>query len=74
MRFISILSLFTFFMLCCCGNTRENNIKVTCGESVFTCRTFTRNRRLEHYTCRKGEGNYIEIPLTVGDSCKVEDL
>lgn len=69
--FLTSLAILVLYTGCL---TIQNKIKVTCGETVLTCRSFNRSEHLGHYTCWKIGGDYIDIPLSIGDTCKVEDL
>jgi hypothetical protein len=75
-HFLLFLLIFILLSSTCLttDGTSSDRIKVTCGESVFACRSFRRYGRLGHYTCWKGDASYIDLPLSVGDSCKVGEI
>lgn len=51
----------------------RKELEVTCSSGTFTCDSFSRNERLGHYTCWRPHGGFIEIPLSVGESCQIKE-
>jgi hypothetical protein len=61
--------LAVFFVLSGC----RKDLEVKCSSGTFTCQSFSRNDRLGHYTCWRGGGNVVQIPISVGDACLINE-
>lgn len=51
----------------------QKELEVKCSSGTFTCESFSRNERLGHYTCWRGGGDIVQIPISVGDSCLINE-
>lgn len=51
----------------------RKDLEVKCSSGTFTCESFSRNERLGHYTCWRSHGGVVNIPISVGDACLINE-